>query len=144
LLLHVVDASSPHAEEQIAAVQKVLRELGIGDKRVIVVFNKVDQVVDHASLTILRQHYPRSVAISARTRLGFDDLREAVISELESDFADSEVITSQANGKVLAYLNAHAEIYRQEYRDEKVVIHCFLPRHLLHHIQGPDVQVRFR
>ena len=144
LLLHVVDASSPQAEEQITAVQRVLQELGIGDKRILIVFNKIDQIVDQTALTILRQNHPRSVAISARTREGFDALREAVISELESDFADSEVVTLASNGKVLAYLNAHAEIYRQEYRDDRVVIHCFLPRHLLHHIQGPDVQVRFR
>ena len=46
---------------------------------------------------------------------------------------------------MLAYLNAHAEIYRQEFRDEsnEVVIRCHLPRHLLHHIAGPTVQVRF-
>jgi GTP-binding protein HflX len=144
LLLHVVDASSPHAEEQIAAVQKVLVDLGIADKRVLLVLNKSDQVSDPTALTILRQNHPQAVVISARTGAGFEALREAVVSELEADFADSEVVTSQANGKVIAYLRAHAEIYRQEYRGEQVIFHCYLPRHLLHHIQGPDVQVRFR
>jgi GTP-binding protein HflX len=144
LLLHVVDASSPQAEEHIAAVKKVLLELGIADKRVILVLNKADRVEDPTTLTVLQQNHPQAVVLSARSGLGFENLREAVISELEAGFADSEVITSQANGKVIAYLNAHAEIYRQEYRGEQVVIQCFLPRHLLHHIQGPDVQVRFR
>jgi GTP-binding protein HflX len=144
LLLHVVDASNPQAEEHIAAVKKVLLELGIADKRVILVLNKADRVEDPTTLTVLQQNHPQAVVLSARSGLGFENLREAVISELEAGFADSEVITSQANGKVIAYLNAHAEIYRQEYRGEQVVIQCFLPRHLLHHIQGPDVQVRFR
>jgi GTP-binding protein HflX len=46
---------------------------------------------------------------------------------------------------VLAFLNAHSEVYRQEFRDEsnEVVIRCHLPRHLLHHIAGPTVKVRF-
>ena len=44
---------------------------------------------------------------------------------------------------VLAYLAAHADIYRQEFHDNRVTIHCYLPRHLLHHIQGPTVTVQF-
>jgi GTP-binding protein HflX len=143
LLLHVVDASNPHAEEHIAAVKSVLEELGIADKRMILVLNKADRVADPTVNSILQNHHPRSVAVSAKTRRGLDELREAIIEELSADFADSEVITDTANGRVLAYLNAHADVYRQEYRGEKVVIHCHLPRHLLHHIQGPDVQVRF-
>jgi GTPase len=71
------------------------------------------------------------------------ELSDAVIEALSADFADAEVITPQSNGKVQAYLAAHAEIYRQEYQGDMVRIHCQLPRHLLHHIQGPDVQVRF-
>ena len=70
-------------------------------------------------------------------------MRDAVISMLSADFADAEVTTSAGNGKVLAYLAAHAEIYRQEFQDEKVTVRCYLPKHLLHHIQGPDVEVRF-
>ena len=44
---------------------------------------------------------------------------------------------------MLAYLTAHAEIYRQEYRDDEVVVRCYLPQHLLHHIEGPGVTVTF-
>ena len=48
-----------------------------------------------------------------------------------------------ANGRVIAYLGAHADVYRQQYHDDKVTIRCHLPKHLLHHIQGPGVEVRF-
>ncbi len=44
LLLHVVDISSPQAEEQIEAVNVVLDELGVADKPMLMVFNKVDRV----------------------------------------------------------------------------------------------------
>src|SRR4029077_17875003 len=37
LLLHVVDASNPHAEEQIAAVNLVLKEIGCDDKPALLV-----------------------------------------------------------------------------------------------------------
>jgi len=42
LLLHVVDISHPNFEEHIASVNKVLSEIGCGNKETIMVFNKID------------------------------------------------------------------------------------------------------
>lgn len=42
LLLHVVDATSPARDEQMAVVDRVLGELGAGGKERITVFNKID------------------------------------------------------------------------------------------------------
>jgi GTP-binding protein HflX len=143
LLLHVVDASNAAAEEQIKAVNRVLKELGCQDKPTLLVLNKVDLLADRSYLDVLMKHHPRAVAVSAATGQGLDALREAVMEMLSADFADAEVQTDAGNGRVIAYLSAHAEIYRQEYDDNQVTIRCFLPRYLLHHIQGPDVRVRF-
>ncbi len=143
LLLHVVDASNPHAEEQIKAVNAVLKELGCGDKATLLVLNKADRVSDASYLQVLQSHHPRAVAVSARERSGLEELQEAVIEMLSADFADAAIETDAGNGKVLSYLAAHADIYRQEFHDNRVSIRCYLPRQLLHHIQGPDVRVRF-
>jgi GTP-binding protein HflX len=143
LLLHVVDASNENAEDQIGAVNRILKELGCADKATLLVLNKVDRLSDRSYLDVLLKKHPRAVPISAAGGAGLDTLREAVIEALSADFANAEIETGAANGRVLAYLSAHAEIYRQQFHDEKVVIRCYLPRHLLHHIQGPDVQVRF-
>ena len=143
LLLHVVDASNPQAEEQIRAVNEVLTELECHDKPTILVLNKVDKLTDRTQLDVLRAHHPKAVAISGLTGEGLDELRTAVVSALSADFSPAEVIADAANGKVLAFLNAHAEIFRQEYRDNAVHVRCYLPRHLLHHIEGPDVKVRW-
>jgi GTP-binding protein HflX len=143
LLLHVVDASNPHAEEQVQSVNEVLTELGVEKKPTILVLNKVDRVKDRTHLDVLKAHHPKAVAVSALTGEGLDDLRDAVITALSADFAPAEVVTSAANGRVLSYLNAHAEIFRQEFRDDEVVVRCYLPRHLLHHIEGPGVSVKF-
>jgi len=143
LLLHVVDASNPAAEEHIKAVHGVLQELGCGDKPTLLVLNKVDRLADPSYLHVLQRHHPRAVAVSAATGAGVDALAEAVMEMLSADFANAAIETDAGNGRVLSYLAAHAEIYRQEFHDSRVTIHCSLPRHLLHHIQGPDVQVRF-
>ncbi len=143
LLLHVVDASNPAAEEQIKAVNQVLKELDCADKPTLLVLNKVDRLPDPSFLHILQRHHPRAVAISAVSGKGLDTLRDAVIEALSAEFADAEIETDVGNGRVLAYLAAHAEIYRQQFHDNRVVVRCYLPRHLLHHIQGPEVSVRF-
>jgi GTP-binding protein HflX len=142
LLLHVVDASSPAAEDQIQAVQQVLKELGCADKPTLLVLNKVDRLTDLSLLHVLQKHHPRAVAVSAAQGRGLDELREAVMEMLSEDFAEVEVETDAGNGRVLAYLAAHAEIYRQEYRDSRVTLRCYLPRYLVHHIQEPDVRIR--
>ncbi|MFO0850479.1 MAG: GTPase HflX [Gemmataceae bacterium] len=143
LLLHVVDASNPQAEEQIKAVNAVLTELECDKKPTLLVLNKVDKVTDRAGLDILRAHHPRAVVVSGLTGEGLPELTAAVVEALSADFAPAEVVTSAGNGKVIAYLNAHAEIFRQEFRDEDIVIRCYLPRHLLHHIAGDGVKVRW-
>jgi GTP-binding protein HflX len=141
LLLHVVDASSPSAEEQIKAVDGVLKELGCADKPTLLVLNKVDRLSDLSYLHVLEKHHPRSVSVSAATGQGLDKLREAVIEALSADFANTEVDVHAGNGKVLSYLAAHAEIYRQEFHDSRIKVRCYLPSYLVHHIKEPDVKV---
>ena len=142
LLLHVVDASNPAAEEHIKSVLQVLAELKCDKKRTILVLNKIDKIADRSNLHILMAHHPKAVSISGATGEGLDLLREAVIEALTADFIEADVHTDQANGKVLAYLNAHAEIFRQEYKDNQVTIRCRIPKQLLHHIEGDGVVVK--
>lgn len=142
LLLHVVDASSPVAEEQIKSVNAVLKELGCDTKPMLLVLNKADKVADPSYLDVLMRHHPKAVVVSAATGRGLDSLRDAVMSALSAEFVDAEVITPVANGRVLAYLGAHAEIYRQTYEGDQVVVRCFIPKHLVHHIQAPGVTVK--
>jgi GTPase len=142
LLLHVVDASNPTAESQIEAVNQVLAELGCADKPAILVLNKVDRVKERTDLTVLMKHHPQAVAVSAATGEGLDALRDAVTEALASDFIEAEVIMDAANGKVLSYLNAHADIFRQEFKDGQVEVRCRLPRQLLYHVAVDGVTVR--
>src|SRR5207249_3318762 len=122
LLLHVVDASSPVAEEQIKSVNAVLKELGCDTKPTLLVLNKADKVGDASYLDVLTGHHPKAVTVSAATGQGLDALRDAVISALSADFVDAEVTAPASNGRVLAYLGAHAEIYRQTYEDDQVIV----------------------
>jgi GTPase len=72
LLLHVVDASDPRQEEQITAVDAILTDLGLAEKRRLVVLNKIDRLPgkDGAALA----HQRDAVAVSAATCEGLPAL----------------------------------------------------------------------
>lgn len=46
ILLHVVDISHPNFEDQLNVVQQTLAEIGAGDKRTVLVFNKIDAYIE--------------------------------------------------------------------------------------------------
>ena len=142
LLLHVIDASNPHAEEQIKAVNGVLAELDCGKKPTILVLNKIDKLADRSDLNLLLATHPKAVAISGATGEGVDQLTAAVVEALTADFVEAEVTAPAANGKVQAYLAGHAEVYRQEFKDGQVVIRCRLPRYLVRHVTAEGGEVR--
>ncbi len=122
----------------------MLKELGCGDKPTLLVLNKVDRVADPSLLQVLQTPSPACRGRQRGERQGLDELQDAVDRDARAPTSPTRPSRPDAgNGKVLAYLAAHAEIYRQEFHDNRVSIRCYLPRHLLHHIQGPDVQVRF-
>lgn len=78
LLLHVVDASSPVREEQIAEVNSVLKDIKADDVPTILVYNKID-VTNHAPEIVRdEQGRPKAVFVSALTGEGLDLLRQAV------------------------------------------------------------------
>ncbi|MBQ9583111.1 MAG: GTPase HflX [Bacteroidales bacterium] len=95
ILMHVVDISNPDFEDQIAVVNKTLRDIGAADKPVYLVFNKIDayqpEAYDEFSLDektsrnytideiknswMAREHTP-CIFISAAKRIGIEKLRD--------------------------------------------------------------------
>jgi GTP-binding protein HflX len=142
LLLHVADASSPMAREQITAVYDVLEELGIEAKDTILVLNKIDAVTDRGQVEMLRARYPNAVPISARRRIGLDQLADVVSQSLSKEFVDIDVETGVDNGRLLAYLAAYGEVLSQQYNDSRVVVHCRISQRHLGRLNDPSAIVR--
>ncbi len=139
LLLHVVDATNPLAEEHIKAVNEVLTELDCQTKPTVLVFNKIDKVVDQAAFDILRANHPKAICISGLTGAGLAELTDAVVQHLSTDVLPLEVVVPAGEGKLLAFLNANAEIFWQEYRGGDVVIRCYLSKYLTYRVAGEGV-----
>ncbi|CAN1210794.1 GTPase HflX [Tumidithrix helvetica PCC 7403] len=77
-LLHVVDASHPAWESQVAAVDRILKEMPITVGPTLMVFNKTDRVSD-ADLMEIEAKYPDAIMISAIHRQGLDTLCQAIV-----------------------------------------------------------------
>lgn len=145
LLLHVVDASSPQAEEHIKAVVEVLKEVGCEEKPAILVLNKIDKLSDEArgNLSQLEDLHKteRIVEISARSGKGLDELAREVASALSADFVNVTLKVKQSNGKALAYIESHADVYNRTYEGEETLYQCHIPRPLLEPLQRLGVEV---
>jgi len=128
LLLHVVDASSPHAEHQMAAVMEVLKELHCDEHAILCIYNKMDLVRDESSLPLLRRRFGDGVAVSALTGRGLDELRTVIRDHLDRNAPLVELEMPPASGKLQAYLTEHAEILHRDYGAEAVRMRVRIPR----------------
>lgn len=141
LLIHVVDAASPVAADQIDAVNQVLEEIGARASPTILALNQIDRVEDRALLQSLERLHPHSVCISAATGEGIDQLTGLVCELLGERYVEARVETHAGNGKVLAYLAAHGQVLGQEYIDDRVQVRVKMPRHLLERIRDDQTRI---
>jgi GTP-binding protein HflX len=126
LLVHVVDASSPDADAQIAAVREVLREIGAGEVPELVALNKVD-ATDPDALTPLVAAHEGAVAVSAVTGEGVDKLLEAVAGRLRSLARIVELSVPYERGDVIAALHRDGEVLVEVHESDATRLRARLP-----------------
>jgi GTPase len=78
LLLHVVDASDPLRNERIEQVREVLRGIGAGEIRELLVFNKIDVSQDKAQTVVGADDVATQAWVSAASGAGLNLLRGAM------------------------------------------------------------------
>jgi GTP-binding protein HflX len=144
LLLHVADVSSPTAREQIAAVHKVLEELGIQEKDLLLVLNKIDAIHEPGQLEKVLSWYPSAIPVSARSGEGLSRLANAVSEILSENFLDVDVVTGVDNGRLMAYLAQHGEVLSRTYTGDQVSMHCRVSRKHLSRIQSDTANILLR
>jgi GTP-binding protein HflX len=122
LLLHVVDLSHENMEEQVAAVEEVLEELGAGEKKVITALNKVDalDLSDPATNDYLQNaqaDHPNAVVISALTGQGLDELRARIDQVIRQQMAPVDVLIPYTHGELVALAHEHGFIELEEHEE---------------------------
>jgi GTP-binding protein HflX len=101
LLLHVVDATQPAAEEQIAAVQAVLSEIDALRVPTLIVLNKADAVWDETHLMGLEAGHPECITVSALTGQGMDALWSALVTS-EATWRAARSVRAHTSADVIA------------------------------------------
>ena len=122
LLLHVIDASQPRVDEQIAAVEAVLRELGAQDTPVLAVFNKTDLERGRNQAIRLADRFRHSVAISAANGDGTTALGQTIADLLRDRVAHVHLKIPVGEGRLIAALHANGKVLDQKVRGKHLLV----------------------
>jgi GTP-binding protein HflX len=94
LLVHMVDASDPGWERQLAVTAEVLGEIGAGDVPRLLVFNKIDRVPADARAAheaVLRTRWPDALVMSAKDPADVARLHAELAAFFTRDMVEAEL-----------------------------------------------------
>ena len=138
VLLHVLDASHPGAEEQMRAVERLLSDLDLGDRLVVLALNKVDRVEEPHDLERLSQE-SGGIPVSALTGAGFPELLGALEGALRPQVGHVTLRIPYADGPALALCYRRGRVLRREDGEGGVLLDVALPRPLLGQVAAYQV-----
>jgi len=122
IILHVIDLSHNYFEDHIKVVDQTLQELGVFDKKVIKVFNKVDLVKDKSILDYVRNFYKESVIISAFRGINISSLIEIIKNILNESTYEEKIELPIKDYKTATQIHKFADVLKTDYDEEKIYI----------------------
>ena len=122
ILLHVVDISHPLFEEQMSVVNETLEDLGAAGKPMIIVFNKIDRLVNRNVTGYLTANHPDAVFVSATRGIRMSALRELLVARLDAQVVEQTLTVKAADYRTIALLHETAEILEKSYDGETITI----------------------
>lgn len=129
LILHVVDGSDPDPEGQLSAVRKVLAEINATNLPEIVVINKAD-AADPYVLDRLKLREKNSVAVSALTGQGIDQLISMIEEQLPTPQIDVKVLIPYTHGDLIGRIYKEGMLISREDTEAGYLIVAKVPKSL--------------
>ena len=133
LVLHVIDASNPERERHVAAVLRVLEEVGALEVPRIEVYNKIDALLPDERRRV-QEADPSSLLISAATGAGCRDLLDSVASRVALDQQRVTIeldLSDPAQADRLAWIYRHATVHSHASMNDRALIEADVPRRML-------------
>ncbi len=127
LLIHIVDLSHPRVDEQMAAVDAVIKELDAFGKQTLIAFNKIDNLGDCELAETYVKRFPGSVAISARTGDGVNKLLQALESTLGSWRLRSHFRIPSSESALLAEIHRVGHVLELKYEGDDALVVAHVP-----------------
>jgi GTP-binding protein HflX len=135
LIVHVADATSETLDEQQDAVRRVLGEIGAGDIPEILVLNKIDLVAG-SKRARLAGRFPGSVAVSALTGEGSDELREEISARIPRPPVKVTLLVPFGREDVTARLYREAEVLSTGPDTDGTIVHARVGLRTLSAVRG--------
>src|SRR5947209_4705660 len=140
LLIHIVDLSHPRVDEQMEAVDAVIKELDAFGKQTLIVFNKIDKLPHRELVEPYLKRFPGSVAISARTGEGVNNLVQALENALASWRLRSRFRIASNESALIAEIHRVGHVLELRYEGNDAVIVAHVPPHLEQKLAGYAVR----
>ncbi len=135
IILHVADCSNPDMDAQMFTVYETLDKLGIGDKKIITAFNKIDLENSGAVFKDLRAD--KTVMISARNGTGLEELLEVLKEAAKEGKRIVEKTFSYNEAAKVNEIHKTGQIIEEEYRNEGIYIKAQVPKEYMYMFENP-------
>ena len=126
-LIQVLDASSKHVMEMYKTTTQVLKELGAGDKKVLVVLNKID-LVEPDRLREIQRDFPDAESISIRTGEGMDKLMHRLHHMMIDRVVRMELSIPLSRMDLVALAHQEGKVLSEDYEQGVGLIQCVIPK----------------
>jgi GTP-binding protein HflX len=135
VLVHVVDASHPGLDDQVAAVEALLSELELPERPIIVAVNKVDRLDSDAALRGLLERW-NGVAISALTGAGIESLLARIDEALRPRVERVALLIPYRDGPSLALCYEKGRVLERRDEPEGIRLQVEVPRRLVRQLEA--------
>ena len=116
LLVQVLDISNKHLDVEIETTENLIKDLGLGDKKIIKVYNKADKVVDK------HIYADADMVISAYNDGDVRSLLKVIELELYGEAVEDTKFFPYSEAKELSLFMENNQIISKKYSDEGTVV----------------------
>lgn len=124
-IFHVVDASNPQMDKQMHIVYETLDRLGVKNKKIVTLFNKMDQRTEEEPLQDFRADH--ILMISAARNEGLDKIKDLLQEMLREDKVYIERVIPYAQVGIIQLVREKGELVSEEYVPEGIAIKAYVP-----------------
>lgn len=124
-IFHVVDASNPQMDKQMHIVYETLDHLGVKNKKMVTLFNKMDQRTEKEPLQDFRADH--ILQISAANNQGLDEIKALLQEMLREDKVYIERVIPYAQAGIIQLVREKGELVSEEYVPEGIEIKAYVP-----------------
>lgn len=118
LLLQVVDVSNPNWHLQMQVTQDVLKELGVQDRPMVYLFNKIDKL----DAAFIVPHSMDGYGVSAKLGTGIPFVMERLKKDLFNQWRRLRILVPYTRGDVSSRIHEQYTVYRSEYQDQGILM----------------------